>query len=346
VSIFFRLRPMPLKAPRSESSSGQPAPEETDETAPDAAPAADDFDDDDDDDEEEDEEDEEESDIEIAYDFNAMGPAHLNPVMNLLDYFLPGPANPEAVEALAQAVLACPYTTVMCSPADEDEGDAVGEVHGVVSLLDLGAHAAALRPLLDLLAVLDDRRYFGTLAAKGGVGLVVAERVAGPKEIGAQLMVNLFEEYLKDPERPRFDTFVVLGRMQLSLPGDKDDPPPAKKRRPSGTPRTACMEPEEVTEDKFRSPEHWAWWRHRATEAPFLTLRPGSIIPRTSPRCRTVRWCPRPSRRPACRWSSPSTASPSCSPTSRRSTLTSAPPPPTTPSLCSFKRPPLRLRFV
>jgi len=30
-----------------------------------------------------------------------------------------------------------------------------------------------------------------------------AERVAGPKEIGAQLMVNLFEEYLKDPERPR-----------------------------------------------------------------------------------------------------------------------------------------------
>lgn len=32
------LRPMPPKAPRPESSSGQPAPEETDETAPDAAP--------------------------------------------------------------------------------------------------------------------------------------------------------------------------------------------------------------------------------------------------------------------------------------------------------------------
>ena len=34
------------------------------------------------------------ADVEIAYDFNTMAQEHLNPVMNLLDYYLPSSPSP------------------------------------------------------------------------------------------------------------------------------------------------------------------------------------------------------------------------------------------------------------
>eukprot|EP00667_Euglena_gracilis_P022802 EG_transcript_25538 len=224
--------------------------------------------------EEEDDEDEANSDAEIAYDFNAMAQGHLKPVMNLLDYFLPGQAQPDAVEAMAHSCLSSPFTTVLCTP--EEDGDLPDdiEVHGLISLVDLKSNAAtALRPILQLIETVDDSKYFSTLFGKGNVGFIICERVITMKEIGAQLFINMFDEYHKSEVKSHYEHFFILGRITLEPPSEgKSSQAPPKKKRKSGTPSLACLPPEDVTEDRFLTAEHWVCWRHRVQAAPFLTL--------------------------------------------------------------------------
>lgn len=44
---------------------------------------------------------------------------------------------------------------------------------------------------------MDDSKYFSTLFGKGNVGFIICERVITMKEIGAQLFINMFDEYHK-----------------------------------------------------------------------------------------------------------------------------------------------------
>eukprot|EP00668_Euglena_longa_P045844 GGOE01061526.1.p1 GENE.GGOE01061526.1~~GGOE01061526.1.p1 ORF type:complete len:321 (-),score=117.59 GGOE01061526.1:259-1191(-) len=231
-------------------------------------------DEDEEEEEEEEEEDEENSDAEIAYDFNTMAQGHLKPVMNLLDYFLPGPAQPDAVEAMAQSCLSSPFTTILCTPEEDGDLPSDIEVHGLISLIDLKPNiTTALHPITQLIEVVDGSKYFAKLFEKGTVGFIICERVVAMKEIGAQLFINLFDEYNNAKSGPKYEYFLILGRVTLTPAAEgKPAQAPPKKKRKGGNPSLACLALEDVTEDRFLMAEQWVCWRHRVQAAPFLTL--------------------------------------------------------------------------
>lgn len=245
-------------------------------------------------DEEEEEEDEEEegeegSDAEIEYDVNTMTDAHLKPVMNVLDWFLPGEACPPAVEGLAQLCLESPFTSILDTVEDTDT---IGtDVHGVISLVDLRKSIAneGVKRIVEMIESLEDKKYFHNLFATKSIGFIIGERVVRLPELAAQMFVNLMDEYNASKTKGTFDYFLVLARVALDR-GDEDEAEGAdgrpesskKKKRKVDTPSAnARLSVDTINESSFLCVEHWYCWQYRDVDAPFLQLSHPENVMRT-----------------------------------------------------------------
>eukprot|EP01004_Peranema_trichophorum_P006431 NODE_5250_length_1042_cov_33.096844_g4689_i0.p1 GENE.NODE_5250_length_1042_cov_33.096844_g4689_i0~~NODE_5250_length_1042_cov_33.096844_g4689_i0.p1 ORF type:complete len:291 (+),score=63.94 NODE_5250_length_1042_cov_33.096844_g4689_i0:46-918(+) len=223
--------------------------------------------------EEEEQNDDDESDVEIAYDFNSMSPQYMNQVMKILDYYLPGGPNPDAIESIGKSCLESDLTTVLVVPDDSDETSNDVDIHGVITILTWKEPLSqGLEAVKKLIINSDSSGYFQKELTQPDVGYILFESSTSIQQICTQLFVNLFDEY-NQSKKKKYTNYLVLARIyEAKAEVESDDKPKKKKSKKEDKIITIKPTAENLTDVQFTNPVLYKCWKHRKSTTPFIVI--------------------------------------------------------------------------